>query len=278
MINRIFFVTRNETDDLLPAGEDHVFICRLLAASDNEGIQRLYRKMSTTPQVFSIGIEVETNADNMDYAAITSFLWLPGYLRPENELPLTLVSSNREMLDTVASRLEFSLIQQGITRFRINKVISGTDQELAGVANLSSLINLEKDYGRLLNNDLLFDQSLFITVDDKAEIIEALNLLRKAEGDFREQNPRLYQLARTAQQQASALNKLKMQQLALEAELKYQQEHNEILRATHPAKELQDYYNAQYEILPTWYKRFGHLLKLISGKRAFHSSTKQRKK
>jgi hypothetical protein len=278
MINRIFFVTQNETHDLLPAGEDQVFICRLVAAGDNDGIQRLYREMSTTSQVFSIGIEAETNADNIDYAAITSFLWLPGYLRAESELPLTLIASNREMLETVASRLELSLIHQGITRFRIYQVITARDQDVTGIATLSSLASLEKDYLRLLNTDSFYDQSLFVRVDDRAEITGAFNLLRKTEDHFRAQHPRLYQLALTAQRQASALNKLKLQQLALEAELKYQQEHNEILRATHPAKELQDYYNAQYEVLPAWYKRFGHLLKLISGKRTFHALTKQRKK
>lgn len=31
--------------------------------------------------------------------------------------------------------------------------------------------------------------------------------------------------------------------------------------------ELQNWYNEQYEVLPLWYKRFGHIIKIISGKR-----------
>jgi len=32
--------------------------------------------------------------------------------------------------------------------------------------------------------------------------------------------------------------------------------------------ELQAWYNEQYEVLPLWYKRFGHIIKIISGKRS----------
>ena len=35
--------------------------------------------------------------------------------------------------------------------------------------------------------------------------------------------------------------------------------------------ELQAYYDKEYEVLPVWYKRFGHILKVISGKRTFKS-------
>ncbi|HEY2720893.1 MAG TPA: hypothetical protein VGI82_04170 [Chitinophagaceae bacterium] len=35
--------------------------------------------------------------------------------------------------------------------------------------------------------------------------------------------------------------------------------------------ELLDWYNHEYEILPTWYKRIGHVIKVIMGKRTFRS-------
>jgi len=34
------------------------------------------------------------------------------------------------------------------------------------------------------------------------------------------------------------------------------------------AKEIQDWYNKEYEVLPLWYKRFGHIIKIIMGKRS----------
>src|SRR5258708_8290749 len=35
--------------------------------------------------------------------------------------------------------------------------------------------------------------------------------------------------------------------------------------------EIAEFYNNEYEILPLWYKRFGHILKVLSGKRSFRS-------
>jgi hypothetical protein len=35
--------------------------------------------------------------------------------------------------------------------------------------------------------------------------------------------------------------------------------------------EIMDWYHKEYEILPLWYKRFGHIIKVIMGKRSFRS-------
>jgi hypothetical protein len=32
-----------------------------------------------------------------------------------------------------------------------------------------------------------------------------------------------------------------------------------------------DWYNKEYEVLPLWYKRFGHIIKVMKGKRSFKS-------
>ncbi len=66
-------------------------------------------------------------------------------------------------------------------------------------------------------------------------------------------------------------DELKRRLDCLEGELNNQKKHNEILRSDHSTKELQLYYNREYEILPLWYKRFGHILKVLTGKRTFRS-------
>jgi hypothetical protein len=35
--------------------------------------------------------------------------------------------------------------------------------------------------------------------------------------------------------------------------------------------EIVDFYKKEYEILPLWYKQFGHIVKVIMGKRSFKS-------
>ena len=43
------------------------------------------------------------------------------------------------------------------------------------------------------------------------------------------------------------------------------------LRQKHQAKEIKDFYYNEYEVLPLWYKRFGHIIKMITGKRSVRS-------
>lgn len=41
--------------------------------------------------------------------------------------------------------------------------------------------------------------------------------------------------------------------------------------ANNQAALLQQWYDAEYEVLPLWYKQFGHIIKVLSGKRTFRS-------
>jgi hypothetical protein len=43
----------------------------------------------------------------------------------------------------------------------------------------------------------------------------------------------------------------------------------EILKSNRDA--VVDWYNKEYEVLPLWYKRFGHIIKVMKGKRSFKS-------
>ncbi len=49
---------------------------------------------------------------------------------------------------------------------------------------------------------------------------------------------------------------------ALQKELEYLKSNRDTIR---------DWYEKEYEVLPLWYKRFGHVLKVMTGKRSFKS-------
>jgi hypothetical protein len=227
----------------------------------------IYQQMSERGHPFSICIDLRKDNNPLDVNDITSFLFLPGYTRLEMQLPLSFISDDKEALESAATTTEKYLTSQGITKIRVNKILREDEDETNGYARLWSLGSLENNYQGLLNSEQYYNQSVFLHVEDKQELNDAIGILQRTEQDFREKNPRLYRLIEMMQQQAREMGSLQHQHTALEAELIYQQQHNEILRATHPAKQLQEYYNAQYEVLPTWYKRFGHVLKIITGKR-----------
>ena len=51
-----------------------------------------------------------------------------------------------------------------------------------------------------------------------------------------------------------------------------------IVRYKKQVTELQMFYDNEYEILPLWYKRLGHLIKVVMGKRSFRSLFDDREK
>lgn len=51
----------------------------------------------------------------------------------------------------------------------------------------------------------------------------------------------------------------------------FSEEHIDNLVWQKKCLEVQEWYNAEYEVLPIWYKRVGHVIKVVSGKRKFKS-------
>ena len=92
-----------------------------------------------------------------------------------------------------------------------------------------------------------------------------------ADEELEKANPLLHKAMKELDKSESANESLKIKIAAVETELNNYKSHLEILRSSHQAKELQEYYNAEYEVLPLWYKRFGHIVKVITGKRRFRS-------
>lgn len=54
--------------------------------------------------------------------------------------------------------------------------------------------------------------------------------------------------------------------------------HQERMRMLKENKEIKDWYNNQYETLPLWYKRFGHVIKILQGKKSVKSVLRKKEK
>lgn len=67
------------------------------------------------------------------------------------------------------------------------------------------------------------------------------------------------------------IDKSKLLQDALQKKTKVQKIIIDLLKTTHQATAIQRYYDAEYEVLPLWFKRIGHIIKVIMGKRKFRS-------
>ncbi len=88
---------------------------------------------------------------------------------------------------------------------------------------------------------------------------------------FSQQNPGLYALKVQNRELQKQVQQLQLFFQAAQQEISNQVSHNQILRSSSQATALQNYYNNEYEVLPLWFKRLGHVIKALTGKRSFKS-------
>lgn len=213
------------------------------------------------PLALALTIREPLTSDSIRF--ITSFLFIPSYPRIFHRPVILLTGDSPQLLAASATALISYLDTQGIPEPLIHNIL--TDQLSRSVADLSA------SYTRLLQTDQYYNNNIFFRPPDEQARQSALSSLQQAERDFQQQSPRLYELIHTHRLLELQHSSLGRQQAITQAELANQRQYLEILRTDHAAREIQDYYTREYEILPLWYKRFGHILKVLTGKRTFAS-------
>jgi septal ring factor EnvC (AmiA/AmiB activator) len=175
---------------------------------------------------------------------------------------LLLLGISPQLLEQACTALDTYLGQQGLAA-RIRCVPPSTLH--------TSPQAMASHYSSLLAGDQCYDNELFFFSSSPEEQLAALSALRQTENRFRQDFPAQAALIAANQHLEKDLRSLQRKLTSTETELSNQRQFVEVLRSTHAAKELQDYYTNEYEILPLWFKRLGHLVKVLTGKRTFRS-------
>ncbi|HKO82395.1 MAG TPA: hypothetical protein VJU78_18425 [Chitinophagaceae bacterium] len=274
MINSFFFIsdTLFEPDKNL-LGEDSIYFSFLVNPSIKESLDKLYIfSEKSTLSRFSLTLDIHEVPIEESIKFVTAFLFLPCYLRIEQQPVINLSGTSQELLVKTKSAFSAYLSSQGFNNVIINLVTSSVDQpENNGCRLFTSSSVLLKYYKQVLQSDQFYNNSVFFYAHSMEVCRETLLLLRQAESEFKESYPTLYRLADNNRILERELGGLRKKIAFTETELNHQKQYNDILRSEHSTKELQRYYDQEYEILPKWYKRFGHILKVITGKRTFRS-------
>lgn len=112
---------------------------------------------------------------------------------------------------------------------------------------------------------------LIVQVDDVQLVPIIEKELRKWEEALIEKNPKIYdvyiQLMRTTKELQEAKEQLQFSHQQVESLKRY----NAILKSEEQTRRILEFYHSEYEVLPLWYKRFGHIIKVLTGKRSFKS-------
>jgi hypothetical protein len=246
-------------------------ICNPIALYANAGnLEDTYRMMNTLQPAFKFFLFFEDNTaiDEKIAADIIAFFFLPGYYRKQDR-PKVLVSNQTESqyLHFTAT-LAANALLQGFESMDIQQIANNHTTQIY-FDNESS--KFREAYAQLLNGADNNGSELFIKVRKLGEI-ENINLIVKEEEEkFAERDPALFASKKQINQLEEEKNRADMLIHSMEQELANHQSHAALLRSNSHASHLQNYYNNEYEILPGWYKKFGQLIKVLSGKRAFKS-------
>ena len=273
MINQFFFIsdTAFQTGENLP-GADNIFFSILVNPAESERLQNVYEFMENTrPSQFGLTLDIveQLAAENIQF--ITSFLFLPSYLKIGQDPIINLSGTSQELLGKTGSALSAYLASQGFNNVTINQLVTTTQSEAKSCCLFTSPEELLKYYKEILQNGQYYNNSIFYYVSSMETFYSTLSSLQQVENEFKQDHSKLYALINKNRILEKEISELRRKMAYIETELSYQKHHNDILRSDHSTKELQKYYDHEYEILPAWYKRFGHILKVITGKRTFRS-------
>jgi hypothetical protein len=85
------------------------------------------------------------------------------------------------------------------------------------------------------------------------------------------QLPQLYMLAKAYSSSRSKVSFLEDKLKLTQEDLENQKAYLDILKSQDEALKINEFYHHEYEILPLWYKKIGHIIKVLMGKRTFRS-------
>jgi hypothetical protein len=282
MINRIFIIEERLPSDWTYRVGENIFFSFLIPSPVKENLKKVNAVIEDSGmEDHTLTIAIHQLPDRETLESITSFLFRPGYFRVGDQPVINLTGPSVQMLAEAATSISRYLSTQGFEAAVLNyleqasgePVLAYTPSSAGGRMHrlINSPAELARYYQQLLLEGNVNSNDIFFRPESEVELQPALLNLQKAEDDLREHHAGLYASILRNAALEKELNLLKIKYEYTRAELNNQKQFIEVLRSDHATKELQDYYHYEYEILPLWYKRLGHVIKVIMGKRSFRS-------
>ncbi|AEW01798.1 hypothetical protein A4D02_07285 [Niastella koreensis] len=198
--------------------------------------------------------------------ALMAFFFFPNYLKPA-VIPQIFVTGNNEGI--VAAGIESLQQSAAAQAFSTIGVMPASNLENSYEARDTSVI--KEAYKTRLLSPVMTTEAVYIRIAREEEIAGVQQLLTTEETLFEQQHAVLFTLKKQNRQLQQQVLQLGFLYQAAQQEISNQVSHNQILRSSSQATALQNYYNNEYEVLPLWYKRMGHIIKVLMGKRSFKS-------
>jgi hypothetical protein len=272
MLHDIYYIlTPDAIQRPVKAAADTTIVLKVDGNIDNRIFQVAEEYLSNQP--FCLKVQLQEPLTIRQAANIIAFFFFSNYQR-SNGIPQIIIEGEHEqVVQTGIELLQQSAKAQGFSGVQ---VIPGASMQ--PIYTTSDRQMIKGVYNEWLQSAPKTSGALYISAL-RLEDLEIIKQDLEAEEDlFNKQNPALFTVKKQNRQLQRQVQQLEQLYKSAQNEIGNQVSHNQILRSSSQATSLQNYYNNEYEILPLWYKRLGHIIKVFMGKRSFRSLLSDRVK
>lgn len=246
--------------------EDDAAIVLEIDNKENNTLHFQLAEKHLTASPFYLLVKLHQALTSIQATDIIAFLFFSNYHKPGG-LPNILVDGdNMAITKPGIEQLHKTAAEQGFSTINITLASA-----LPVVFTSTSQPAIIETYRSWLQSTTATTDTLYITIAQAADINIIHQALKAEEQLFAQQNPGLFALKVQNRELNKQVAQLELLNKAAQQEISNQVSHNQILRSSSQATALQNYYNNEYEVLPLWFKRLGHVLKALMGKRSFKS-------
>jgi hypothetical protein len=199
---------------------------------------------------------------------LIAFLFFSNYHKPDGLPQIIVGGENMAILKSGIEQLHKTAGEQGFSTIQIT-LASALPMSFASTQQ-AAIRETYRGWLQAANANTSTD-ILYVNVTAPTEINTTHEALEAEEILFNQQNPGLFSLKMQNRALKKQVQQLELLCAAARQEISNQVSHNQILRSSSQATALQNYYNNEYEVLPLWFKRLGHVIKALMGKRSFKS-------
>jgi hypothetical protein len=246
-------------------GDDATIVLEIDDKENNMQRFQLAEKYLTESS-FSLLLQLHQPLTSIQATDIIAFLFFSNYHKPRGIPDILVGGENMATLSFGIEQLHKTAAEQGFSTINITLTSA-----LPVVFASTSQPAIIETYQSWLQSTTATADTLYVNIAQPADINIIHEALKAEEQLFNEQNPGLFSLKAQNRQLNKQLAKLELFIKAAQQEISNQVSHNQILRSSSQATALQNYYNNEYEVLPLWFKRLGHMVKALMGKRSFKS-------
>ncbi|MEO7489447.1 MAG: hypothetical protein ABIU77_20195 [Ferruginibacter sp.] len=198
----------------------------------------------------------------------------PNYFNVEQRPVVSVEEKSRATLDLnkIISSLDKQAFDQGFSGIH-SVCFAGEDLTPGGEENIiyngdNSLQDFLNTYYELLSKRYYVSKYIGIKTNDFAAFVGALAVM---EVKLLKENPTLFNHLNQFCQLKNTVVQLNENMRVVKEDLTNQKAYLKIFKDQDESVKINEFYRNEYEILPLWYKQFGHLIKVVMGKRTWRS-------